>query len=251
MTALDGPNNGQLWLDIVGIGILAGSTVLTVRLVWEQTVWTWEQGPQNVGFSLAHGAGAILLLFSPLLIVWTVLTLAITVRSFIKRRRVLRLTWVVLSLALLLLASLAAPEGFWERIFIRQMARSSYAGDLMVYAAYRGDLGVIRDFVSHGVSANTTDYHDLRTAVHAAAVKGDTKELRYLISKGANINALDRFGDSPLELAASRGNSDAADFLTRLGAKRIRGDDAQRAKAVQDMVQDDIQRLNQAEGPQK
>ncbi|MGH9739164.1 MAG: ankyrin repeat domain-containing protein [Candidatus Acidiferrales bacterium] len=251
MTTLEGPASGQLWLDIAGIGILAGSTVLTVRLVWEQTVWTWEQGPQNVGYSLAHGAGAILLLFSPLLIVWTVLALAIMARSFIKRRRILRLTWVALSLALLLLASLAAPEGFWERVFIRQMARSPYVGDLMVSAAYRGDLGAVRDFVSHGVSVNVTDYNDLRTAVHAAAVKGDTKELRYLISKGANINALDRFGDSPLELAESGGSSDAADFLTGLGAKRIRGDDAQRKKAIQKIVQADIKRLNQSEGPQK
>jgi ankyrin repeat protein len=41
------------------------------------------------------------------------------------------------------------------------------------------------------------------SAAHGAAAAGDLPVLRYLVSNGANINALDRSGDSPLEVAVS------------------------------------------------
>lgn len=63
-------------------------------------------------------------------------------------------------------------------------------------------------------------------------------ENRDLVSKGADINALDRSGDSPLELATSAGEAEAAPFLTEHGAKRVRGDDAQRQKAIEDRVRE-------------
>jgi len=79
--------------------------------------------------------------------------------------------------------------------------------------------------------------------MHAAAVTGDLRMARYLTSKGANIDAVDRSGDSPLELAVSKGNEAAASFLTRCGAKRIRGDEAQRQKAIDDEVSEATQSL--------
>jgi hypothetical protein len=121
---------------------------------------------------------------------------------------------------------------------------------LLVYAAYRGDLGTVRGFILHGVPVGAIDHGDWRTALHGAAVKGDTQILRYLTSKGANINAVDRFGDSPLELAVSRGNHAAAEFLIERGAKKIRGEDAHRQKAIHDKVEDDIKALDRAEGLQ-
>ena len=83
--------------------------------------------------------------------------------------------------------------------------------------------------------------------MHGAAVKGDLPILRYLVSKGADVNVLDRSGDSPLELAASANHTDAARFLIESGAKRIRGDDAQRKRAIDDRVQESIEELNRAE----
>jgi len=220
--------------------------MLSARLIWEQTVWTWERGPQMVGFSLAHGTGAILFVFPLLLLIWTSVVIVLTLRSKIKKREIvpIRLAALVLAVSLLVLGEL--PDGFWQR-----MATSPRAGDLLVYAAYRGDLGTVREFILHGVPVDAIDHAEWRTALHGAAVKGDTQTLRYLASKGANINALDRFGDSPLELAASRGNQKAAEFLIERGAKRIRGDEPQRQQAIHDIVQDDIRQLNRAEGLQR
>jgi Ankyrin repeats (many copies) len=239
-----------LWLQFSGTVIFVGSVMLSARLIWEQTVWTWERGPQMVGFSLAHGAGAILLIFPLLLFIWTAVVIVLTLRSKIKKMEIAPARWAALGLVVLLLVLGELPDGFWQRVFIRRMATSPRAGDLLVYAAYRGDFGTVRGFTSHGVPVDSIDHSEWRTALHGAAAKGDTQTLRYLVSKGANINALDRSGDSPLELAASRGNQEAAQFLIERGAERIRGDEAQRQKAIHDKVQDDIKELNRAEGLQ-
>lgn len=239
------------WLQFSGIVIFAGAAMLSARLIWEQTVWTWERGPQMVGFSLAHGPGAILFIFPLLLLIWTSVVIVLTLRSKIRKREIAptRLAALVLAVSLLVLGEL--PDGFWQRVFISRMATSPRAGDLLFYAAYRGDLGTVRGFILHGVPVDAIEHAEWRTALHGAAVKGDTQTLRYLASKGANVNALDRFGDSPLELAASRGNQKAAEFLIERGAKRIRGDEGRRQKAIHDIVQDDIRQLNRAEGLQR
>ena len=81
---------------------------------------------------------------------------------------------------------------------------------------------------SHGVPVNATDRAYWRTALHGAAAEGDAKTIRYLVSKGANVNAIDRAGDSPLELAVSNHQDSASKLLADLGARKIRGDAAQR-----------------------
>lgn len=240
-----------LWLTILGAVIFAGSAALAVRLIWEQTVWTWERGPQMVGFSLAHGSGALLLLFPILLIVWTVVVVAVTIWSLIHKKRVAIFTWATFGGVALLFLLMGLPEGFWERAFIRQMAASPRAGDLLVYAAYRGDFGTVKAFISHGVPINATDHSDWRTGLHAAAVGSDLRTIEYLVSKGADVNALDRSGDSPLELASERGNRPVASFLEAHGAKTIRGNEAQHQKAIHDKVQEDIEELDRAEAADK
>jgi hypothetical protein len=257
---MNNPNEGvqprpvarlPLWLSILGCVDFIGSATLAGRLIWEQTVWTWERGPQMVGFSLAHGPAAILLLTPFLLVFWTAAVTVLTVRSLIKKNPISVHRWAGLGLVISLFVLMGLPDGFWQRAFIGRMATSPRAGDLLVYAAYRGDLGTVRGLVLHGVAIDATDHADWRTALHAAASKGNLPTLRYLVSKGANINALDRSGDSPLELAVSRGNNEAAKFLTELGAKRILGDEAQHQKAIHDKVQEDIEELNRAEAADK
>jgi Ankyrin repeats (3 copies) len=237
-----------LGLQLSGTIIFIGSATLSARLIWEQTVWTWERGPQNVGFSLAHGTGAILFIFPFLLFIWTAVVIVLTLISKIKKREIAPTRLAALGMAVSLLVLGELPDGFWQRIFISRMATSPRASDLLVYAAYRGDLGTVRGLILHGVPVDAIEHAQWRTALHGAAVKGDVPTLRYLTSKGATINALDRFGDSPLELAASRGNQKAAEFLIERGAKRIRGDEAQRQRAIHDEVQEDIKELNRAEG---
>jgi hypothetical protein len=229
-----------LWVRIAGAVFSVGTAMLFGRLIWEETVWTWERGPQMVGFSLAHGSGALLLFFPILLVVWTAIVIVLTVWNIVRKKQVPKTRWAALGLILLLFALGSIPEGFWERAFIGRMAASPRAGDLLLYAAYRGDLGTVQGLVSHGVPVNATDHAYWRTALYGAAGKGDVETIRYLASKGANVNAVDRYGDSPLQLAISNHQDSAAKTLLSLGAKRIQGDEAQRKKAMEDQVQEDI-----------
>ncbi|GIK15190.1 MAG: hypothetical protein BroJett003_01540 [Planctomycetota bacterium] len=58
---------------------------------------------------------------------------------------------------------------------------------------------------------------DRRTALHQA-VYGDSAEVRALISGGANVNARDIDGDTPLHSAAHSGNRSAIEILIHAGA---------------------------------
>jgi hypothetical protein len=46
------------WLLVLGVIPLIGTALLAVRLIWEQTVWTWERGPQMVGSFFAWLLGS-------------------------------------------------------------------------------------------------------------------------------------------------------------------------------------------------
>ena len=119
------------------------------------------------------------------------------------------------------------------------MASSPRAADLLIYAAYDRDFRTVEALLSHGVPVTATDHHEGRTALHAAAIAGDLRSVRFLVSNGADVNALDRAGDSPAELAASRGHQDCVSFLQERGGKIVRGDEAQHQKAIHDRVEDE------------
>ena len=233
------------WLLALGVVPLIGTALLAGRLIWEQTVWTWERGPQMVGFSLAHGSGAVLLLAPFLLAFWVAVGGVLIVIDFVKKRRTGTPTWAAAGLAVLLFGLLSVPGGVWQRLFVRQMASSPRAGDLLVYAAYDRDFRLVTAMLSHG-SIRATDRSEWRTALHAAAIAGDLRTIQFLVSSGADVNALDRAGDSPAEVAASRGHQECAAFLQEHGGKRISGDEAQHQKAIHDKVHDDIEEMNRS-----
>lgn len=244
-TRRSSPTSTQLlvWALISGATFFLGTLVLFCRLIWEQTVWTWERGPQMVGFSLAHGGGVVLFLFPMGLILWTAGLVITTIWNLFKKRRISGGRWFAIGTIVLLFVIGSLPEGLWERVFISRMATSTHAGDLMLYAAYRGDLATVRGFVAHGVPIDAKDRAYWRPALHGAALKGDVHIIRFLASSRANINAVDRSGDSPLELALANHQEAAGDVLVALGAKKIQGDQAQRDKAIHDQVQEGIDSL--------
>ena len=58
-----------------------------------------------------------------------------------------------------------------------------------------------------GVSLNACDY-DGRTAVHLAASNGNFRALKWLVSNGAAINVMDRFGNTALDDAIREGHAE-------------------------------------------
>jgi ankyrin repeat protein len=93
---------------------------------------------------------------------------------------------------------------------MRQLAKHPHIAHRRVRparsSAYDKDFRTVKAMLSHGVSISATDHSEWRTAPHAAAIAGDLRTIQFLVSNGADVNALDRAGDSPAELAASRGH---------------------------------------------
>lgn len=67
-----------------------------------------------------------------------------------------------------------------------------------IYAASQGDLDEVKRFIALGVEVNKGDY-DNRTALHLAAAEGKYHIVKYLIDKGANNKAVDRWGQTPMD----------------------------------------------------
>lgn len=84
----------------------------------------------------------------------------------------------------------------------------------LIWAASAGDLSEIKRAVALGVDINKSDY-DKRTALHLAAAEGHEDIVKYLIRKGADINAIDRWGKKPLDDAIMNNNISIIELLDR------------------------------------
>jgi ankyrin repeat protein len=80
------------------------------------------------------------------------------------------------------------------------------------------------------------------TAAYAAAVGGSLPMLEMLASRGANLDATNLYGDSPLEAAIHNGHASVASFLKAHGASQIQGTPEQRSAASQAIVLKQMER---------
>jgi hypothetical protein len=225
----------------LGFPIILATAVLAVRIVWEETTLTIEQGPQMLGFSLAHGYFAFLMLGPPLLALWLIAALVVLAVSLWRKRKLSRWFWSSLVLGALAIGLLTLPEELFQWLFIGSFAESLYAAELMTYAAARGNVRTVQGYLEHGVPIEATN-RDGSTAAYTAAVGGSVPTLALLASRGAKLNAINSYGDSPLEAANGMHREAAAAFLKAHGAVQIRGTEEQRNAASQAIVKRDIER---------
>jgi len=169
----------------------------------------------------------------------------ISVWHVTKKHRISWMTATVAAFSVLLLVILALPPGFWQRLFVDRVASSPYAADFLVNSAAVDDLDAVVTLVSHGVPPSARNRMG-KTGLHVAAGAGHIRVLEFLLSKGVDINAVDRFGDSPFQVAVSQEHEAAAKFLADRGAHQIRGPEELRNKAMEQIVQDDIERMDKA-----
>jgi hypothetical protein len=194
-----------------------------------------------VGFSLAHSSyGGLLMLGALASLVWPVAMgiAAALCRSFGGRKNAILLLVYVLGCALI-----ATPYGFWQRIFIWNFNQTQ-AVDFLTYAAAEGDLRTTKAFLDSGINVNAQGRSG--TALHAAAVQGQIEVIDYLLTKGADVNALNAFGDTPMANAAQadKRSAETMAFLTAHGGKLVRGSEEQRNRVIEEQVRQDIERMN-------
>ena len=88
---------------------------------------------------------------------------------------------------------------------------------LMCSAAFKGDTKQLEFFMSEGADISAGDY-DLRTPLHIAASEGNLEMTKFLLKHGALIHKKDRHNDPPLLSAVYSGNVSVIQLLLQVGA---------------------------------
>ena len=86
-------------------------------------------------------------------------------------------------------------------------------------AVRSGDLLAVKEQLASGVDINAGDTEFGVTALSWAALLGNTEIAKFLIAKGADVNAKSRDGSTPLHSAAFLGHTEIAELLIQKGAE--------------------------------
>jgi hypothetical protein len=208
-------------LRFVLVASFMGSAALVCRLVWEQTFLTWRQGPQMVGFSLAHAElGLFIVLLSSVLVFAVSYAIALVWSVVAVRRghRVLKRRWAMLVLSAAFVALLFVPYSLWQYAFAGRLAAGPHARSFFVHAAATGDLRTVERLLSSELSVNTRN-DDGSTALYGAAVEGQMPVIRYLVEHGADLNIKNNSGSTALGAAREMNRAEAIRYLESHGAK--------------------------------
>ena len=84
-------------------------------------------------------------------------------------------------------------------------------------AANRGDLKKVKRLLNEGADVNAKD-EDGWTPLHWAAYYGHLNVVKLLVDRGADVNAKSKAGETPLHWAAANGHLDVVEFLVDRGA---------------------------------
>lgn len=76
-----------------------------------------------------------------------------------------------------------------------------------------GPLQIVRSLLDAGVDIDVRDKRRQETTLLMAARLGRTDRIEYLLQRGANIEAINRFGENSLQLAEAGGHAEAARLL--------------------------------------
>ncbi len=91
------------------------------------------------------------------------------------------------------------------------MADSNLTFEL-IWAARMGDISEVRRSIALGADVNKGDY-DNRTALHLAAAEGQEDVVKYLLDKGADANAKDRWSLRPVDDAKANNHDSIVEIL--------------------------------------
>jgi len=83
----------------------------------------------------------------------------------------------------------------------------------MYYAVYIGYTKIVDLLQAKGVNINAPVNAEGQTPLHIAAMNGDTERARLLIEGGANVNAKNAAGITPMRCAAIGGHAEMVDLL--------------------------------------
>lgn len=203
---------------IAGYVSFAGAKLLVGRIVYEETLLTWMNGPQMVGFAMAHGAlpfifatGLIGLLSSSL---WLIVSLVLLFRN---KFRIQLVDWGPLVLLCILAALVFIPYETWEELTVRIAGPGSHGSDFLVQAAAQDRRRFVTLLLRKGYDIN----YEVggTTSLSGSSVGGHEEMVGFLVSKGADVNRKNGLtGETALMAAAEMGQLGTAKVLLNNGA---------------------------------
>jgi ankyrin repeat protein len=102
----------------------------------------------------------------------------------------------------------------------RQRQAAQRAGEVLLQATEAGDLVQMAALLAKGAEINARNAHGW-TPLHVAAAGGDPAVVTLLLHHGADVHAQSHIGTTPLDNATTRGGRKAVvDLLLAHGAKR-------------------------------
>lgn len=89
----------------------------------------------------------------------------------------------------------------------------------LLLAAGNNRGSVVALLLKHGANPNATETALNTTPLHWASYKGHITIIEMLLQAGADVNARDKVGRSPLDMAADGGQTAVIKFLTEHGGR--------------------------------
>lgn len=137
--------------------------LLAFDMVWENTLLSWERGPQMIGFTLSHTVG--IFLFPAILasLIWVAGTIVIPLFT-----RKWNMANIAGAMAIVIFLGIAAlPYGFWVKLFASRIASGPHAVEFLVHMSALGELPAVKALLEAGVPINASNRQGLR-AIEAA-----------------------------------------------------------------------------------
>jgi hypothetical protein len=218
------PRPGLLpdWLRVSGWVILAVQSLFVARIVYESTFLTCWNGPQMVGFALMHVGPSFFLLGLLFLPFGALFSAVMLVFGLLKKLRFGRNEWLLLGGYLLGFSLLSLPYSTWERVDMKMCSSGALGDSFLQAAAVRGDSGQVKRLVEQGHNVNHA-LGDGETALTSAVRGGHVDIVRFLLAKGADVNQQNWLSNrTPLMLAANSGDTEMIKVLLEHGADSCR-----------------------------
>src|SRR5476649_1227823 len=200
------------WVFAIGWLASVPAVVAAGYVLWVDTLQAVRDGPRAGGFDLLTGMVGHVIPYGSLAIgiAWllVVAIFAVMTRSFGGPKGLVPLAVLVAAWGVVIL-----PQGLWVRLIAGEVAKGPHAAEFLASAAVRGDIATVSSLLDHGVPVDAVELIAGRTALYFAASAGRTKVVELLISKGARVNAVTSYGDSPLHAAVIHKQGDTAKVL--------------------------------------